>query len=126
MDNTPRTSSPQTSLTILEAATTSSGDIDYSDLIQAAQSGDKVQALIESLVPHFSIESIPAGVGWSRVVCMHDESRALNAVRDAFVNELGYSKKLPTLSERLSLLLQRHIISRVGFNYLCFKMDSRT
>lgn len=72
----------------------SNDNTDYSDLVQTALSGDKVQGLIESLLPYFSLESIPAGPVWSKVKCLHDESKALSAVREAFMDEFVRSEKV--------------------------------
>jgi hypothetical protein len=66
-------------------------DADYSDLVQAAKSGPKLQDLIGSLVAHFSIGSIPEKDHWSQVKC---ESKVLDEIKEEFTKEFVRSKKV--------------------------------
>ncbi|PVH70285.1 hypothetical protein DL98DRAFT_661243 [Cadophora sp. DSE1049] len=76
------------------SAMSSSDDTDCSDLVQTALSGDKVRVLTESLLPYFTLESLPVGIGWSKVECLYDESKALAAVREAYMDEFVRSEKI--------------------------------
>jgi len=73
---------------------TSSGDTDYSDLVQTTQSGPKVQYTIENLMNYFDVEAIAAKEGYSKVECSYDVSKALDEVRDEFKKEFIRSKKI--------------------------------
>ena len=73
---------------------TSSGDTSYSDLVQTTQAGDKVRDTIKSLIPYFSIESIPVAPQVSKVQCSPSERNVLDAVREAFKKEFERSKKV--------------------------------
>ena len=42
---------------------TSTGDINYSDLVQTTQAGDKVRDMINSLIPYFSISVCKSELG---------------------------------------------------------------
>jgi hypothetical protein len=58
----------------------SSVDADLPDLVHVAQSGHKLQDLINSLLDYFRVESIPEKVDsetrhWSQVECTYDASR---------------------------------------------------
>ena len=73
---------------------TSSGDTSYLDLVQTTQAGEKVRDTIKSLIPYFSIGSIPAAQGVSKVKCSPSERNILHAVREAFMEEFVRSKKV--------------------------------
>lgn len=79
---------------ISEAAMTSSGSPDYSDLVQATKAGDKVQRLVQDLPLYFRVEDIAVAKGYSKVQCVQDESQLLAEVREEFKKELGRSKKV--------------------------------
>jgi len=72
----------------------SSSGTDYSDLVQAAKSGHKVQQLIADLSRYFSIEAIANKEGYSKVDCAYDESKVLGEVREEFKKEFVQSKKV--------------------------------
>jgi hypothetical protein len=67
----------------------SSVDADYSDLVQSAELGRKLQDLIGSLVVYFSIESVPEKDGWSKVECPSEE---LDKVKEEFTEEFERSE----------------------------------
>lgn len=65
----------------------SSSDSDCSDLVQAVQSDQEVQQVVESLTSYFSLDSIPEKDGYSEVKCLYDVSPALEKVREEFKQE---------------------------------------
>ena len=72
----------------------SNDDTGYLDLVQTTLAGDRVQGLTESLLPYFTLESLPVGTGWSKVECLYDESKVLAAVREAYMDEFVQFEKV--------------------------------
>jgi hypothetical protein len=70
----------------------SSDNTGTSDLVQVVASGHAVQALVQELVPYFNVILIPVIRGWSKVVCLIDESKLLDEVKDGFTKEFSRSK----------------------------------
>ena len=71
-------------------------DIEYLDLVQAAQPARRVQTLIESLAAYVDTASIPAGDGYSKVECPYDEREVLDKIKG------GPRRKLPDLRRSAS------------------------
>jgi DNA-directed RNA polymerase subunit RPC12/RpoP len=84
---------------------TSNAGADCSDLVQTAESGRKVQDLIDGLVDGFSMESIQNKEGWAKVEC---SSKVLSKVREEFKKEFERSEKvdaeIPQESHKLTSL----------------------